>query len=314
MTRIAQDTVTLVAVDNPVNYISQLWLRLLRWIVCWAILVKAPLTLMASLPAVAAYLLLAESTGLSQTIWFTVGVVCAGCGAATINQCWESGFDARMARTRNRPLPTGALSLRTAILAAALFTVFGGGILWAKFSPLSGVLAILTVAWYILLYTPLKRHTPWCTEVGAVCGALPPLIGAAAAGVPGAPLAWMLAAILWVWQIPHFHPIAWRYRNDYQSGGFKMLAASEETIVQAGRRALAYALILIPLSLTPVFAGAGILYVVPVTLSGLMFAMIARLFQRPQGRDQSARLMFRYSLFHITLLLTLLLVDFRAGA
>src|SRR5690606_1359304 len=177
----------------------------------WAALTKLKLTAMATLPAILAYIAASSDPHPLPIFFLTIGVFLSASGAAALNQWTERHSDRRMKRTRRRPLPAGDLS-PSLVFALGLALVFSGTIcLGAAFSPFAALLTLAAAAIYWLVYTPAKRITPWCTEIGAISGAIPCLIGWAAAEGKLSPFAWLLFAILFLWQMPHFHPIAWRH-------------------------------------------------------------------------------------------------------
>ena len=149
-------------------------------------------------------------------------------GAAVLNQWLEREADAKMERTKYRPIPSGQIIPYNALMFGLGLSIFGSYLLYAGANPLSGLLTAITVASYVLLYTPLKKLTTWNTLIGAIPGALPPLIGWAAAEGRISTLGWILFVVLFLWQMPHFFAIAWTYRKDYQIGGFIMLSNADE--------------------------------------------------------------------------------------
>ena len=202
---------------------------------------------------------------------FGIGLVSSG--TAALNEVMEHEVDGRMRRTSGRPLPTGRMSLWHAVLVGLAATI-GGSIYLAVFTnPLTGLLTFLTSLVYLAAYTPLKRISPICTFVGAFPGAMPGVLGWTAAR---GRLEWgtlVLFAILFVWQFPHFFSIAWLYREDYASGGVKMLPVVEEDGRSTALRILAYSIALIPISILPSFMGmAGRIYLVGSAVLG--FAML----------------------------------------
>ena len=156
-----------------------------------------------------------------------VGTALVGSGAATLNQLIELSYDARMRRTARRPLASGRIAPSHALWFGVVLSVFGVAYLAISTNALAALLAALTLLSYLFLYTPLKRITPLCTLVGAIPGAAPPLIGWAAARGRLDPAAWALFAIVFLWQFPHFMPIAWMYREDYARAGYRVLPSGE---------------------------------------------------------------------------------------
>src|SRR5262249_52804291 len=184
-------------------------------------------------------------------------------GAAVLNQLYERDTDALMRRTRTRPLPAGRVGPADAAMFGAALSSGGLALLAARTNWLAAGLALATLLVYLVVYTPMKRRTPAATLVGAVPGALPALIGWTASHGSVAAGGAALFAIVFLWQIPHFMAIAWLYRDDYGKAGFPMLPVVEPDGVRAGRQAVAYAALLLPVALAPTFTGlAGTVYLV----------------------------------------------------
>jgi heme o synthase len=201
-----------------------------------------------------------------------VGTLLVAGGTGTLNQFLERGSDAAMRRTARRPLPSGRMRPVSALVFGLLLAAVGGTLLWVEVNPLASVLALLTLASYLLFYTPLKRRTPLCTLVGAFPGAMPPLIGWAAARGSLSPEAWGLYAILFFWQFPHFLAIAWMYREDYERAGLHMLPAGDRQGRFTAREILAFTMALLPVSMFPAaFHQVGTVYVFGAGLAGLGF-------------------------------------------
>ncbi len=156
------------------------------------------------------------------------GTLLVASGTGTLNQYLERDFDAQMRRTRRRPVAAGRVRPSTAAWFGVLLSSVGAVYLFVAVNPLACALALFTLTTYLLVYTPLKRKTPLCTLVGAFPGAMPPLIGAAAAGSITSGKAWILYAVLFLWQFPHFMAIAWMYREDYARAGYLMFPAENE--------------------------------------------------------------------------------------
>ncbi len=201
-----------------------------------------------------------------------LGTLLVAGGTGTLNQYLERGSDRAMRRTARRPLPSGRMRPGAALGFGLLLAVVGGALLWFEVNPLASVLALLTLASYLLFYTPLKRKTPLCTLVGAFPGAMPPLIGWAAARGSLSAEAWGLYAILFFWQFPHFLAIAWMYREDYERAGLHMLPARDREMRFTSREILAFTLALLPVSMFPVLLHqTGTLYLVGSLAAGLGF-------------------------------------------
>lgn len=238
-----------------------------------------------------------------------VGTGLIASGTAALNQWYEFDADARMHRTRQRPIPSGRISRRRAFWFAIALSVVGLAELTFWVNPLTGFLGLFTMASYLLLYTPMKRRSRHSTTVGAIPGAMPPLIGFAAAAGALTAEAWVLFAILFIWQFPHFYSIAWMYREDYGRAGIRMLPVEEPDGISTARQIVGFLLLLIPVSLMPVALGmTGKLYLAGATLLGLYFLRAgARVF-----RDKSlahARGVLLASVVYLPVLYGLLLID-----
>lgn len=211
----------------------------------------------------------AELITLANTILGT-GLIASG--TAALNQWYERESDRKMRRTERRPIPAGVLTARSALWFGIGLAVLGFVDLAVWVNPLSGLLGLITVLSYLFIYTPLKQRTSLSTVVGALPGAMPPMIGyAAAAGHLNAD-AWSLFAILFLWQFPHFLAIAWMYRDDYERAGIRMLPVVEPDGESTSRQIVIYASTLIPVSLFPTILGmTGRVYVIGALLLGGWF-------------------------------------------
>jgi len=235
------------------------------------------------------------------------GLVAGGTGA--FNQLLEREDDARMRRTAGRPLPARRLEPGAALRFAALLSA--GGILYLALlvNGLASLLAFATWASYLFLYTPLKKRTTWCTAVGAFPGAMPPLIGWAAARGTLDPQAWILYAILFLWQFPHFLSIAWMYREDYARGGIVMLPVVDPAGTATGRQIVAYALALLPVGVMPTFLGmAGPVYFLGALLLSLGFLWFSIRAARSHS-NLHAKHLLHASVAYLPLLFALLMLD-----
>lgn len=208
-----------------------------------------------------------------------VGTMLVASGTGTLNQYIERRFDAQMRRTAGRPLPAGRIHPSLALWFGVVLSIAGGFYLALLVNLLASVLALLTLSTYLLLYTPLKRKTPLCTLVGAFPGAVPPLIGWAGESGSLSAEAWLLYAILFLWQFPHFMAIAWMYREDYARAGYRTLPQGERQGRFMAWQTIVFSLALIPVSLIPaVQQRAGLVYFVAVlVLSSGFFYCAARL-------------------------------------
>ena len=247
-----------------------------------------------------------EASALLGTLLAT-GLVAGG--AAAGNQLLEQERDARMERTRARPLPSGRMSPETAAICGLVLTVVGLGYLALAVTPLAAILALITFVSYVFVYTPLKPRTHLSTVVGAVPGALPPLIGWAAATGTLSPAAWVLFCILFLWQLPHFLAIAWLYREDYARAGYPMLTVVDPSGRATARQTIANAAALIPVSLLPAVAGiSGPFYFWAALTLGLLFLGAAIHFALRLTRE-AARCVVVGSISYLALLLLALLLS-----
>lgn len=193
-------------------------------------------------------------------------------GTAALNQWYEREADVKMRRTQGRPIPSGRVTPTRAFWFGMMLEVVGSLELWLGLNALTSLLGIATILLYLCAYTPMKQKTWWSTTVGAIPGAIPPLIGYAAASGTLRADAWVLFAILFIWQFPHFYAIAWMYREDYSRAGIRMLPVVEPDGVSTSRQILLYSVLLIPISLLPHWLGmAGSIYLVGALAMGLMF-------------------------------------------
>lgn len=201
-----------------------------------------------------------------------IGTALIASGTAALNQWYEREADRQMRRTQLRPLPAGRLKPVEALWFGIGLAIAGGLELGFGVNWFCSALGISTLLMYLGLYTPLKQKTWWSTTVGAVPGAMPPLIGYAAAANRLTPEAWVLAAILFLWQFPHFYAIAWMYREDYSRAGIRMLPVVEPDGESTARQILLYSVLLIPISLLPKWMGmTGTIYMTGALALGLFF-------------------------------------------
>jgi len=270
-------------------------------------LVKARLSLLVLSTTLVGYLL---GQGKGAVSWFAlvatlVGTAMSACGAAALNQWWERDVDILMKRTRDRPLPAGRMHPTDALLFGILFSVFGVAIL-SLVNTLAAALSAATIIVYVLIYTPLKRISAINTLVGAIPGALPPLIGwIAATGEPSLP-GWVLFAILWFWQMPHFLAIAWMYREEYAGAGFIFLTGGDEQGIATSRQILLYTACLMVVTLAPAAIGLNnVWYLLGSFLLGLGFLVLGVRFAWTRTRI-AARQLFFGSIIYLPLLLALL--------
>jgi len=238
------------------------------------------------------------------------GTALAAGGAATLNQWFERRTDALMRRTKDRPIPSGQVTPVQAFLSGTTLSIAGTAQLLATCGGLAAALAAATILSYILVYTPLKRRTRWATELGAVSGALPPLIGWAAARGTIDGLGWSLFALLFFWQIPHFLAIAWTYRRDYEAADFPMLPVIDGDGRTTAWWSLINTVILAGATLVPAVLGqTGWLFGGAALVLGAAFVVFAAAMLRAEQRNTAARRLFFYSIFYLPALLAVLVVD-----
>ncbi len=272
-------------------------------------LTKPRITALVLVTAAVGYAVGAEgSFDALRFLVFLAGTALLCGGASTLNQYLERDADARMVRTSRRPIPAGRLRPDEA-LAFGLALCAAGLVLLSFVNLLTVALGAASLASYVLAYTPLKRVTSLCTVVGAVPGALPPLMGwAAARGELGA-AGWGLFAILFLWQLPHFLAIGWLYRDDYARGGFPMLAVTDPDGSSSGRQALLYTTALLPVTLAAgVLAAAGQGYLWGALAMGFVFLACAALFAWKRS-IAAARRLFLVSVIYLPALLGLMVFD-----
>ena len=238
-----------------------------------------------------------------------IGTMLAAAGTATLNQYTEREADALMRRTAARPIPSGLISPTEAFWLGSILVVFGVVYLSVLSNVLAAALTLATTVLYLGVYTPLKKITPLATFIGAFPGAIPPLIGWAAARGSLSLGAWILFAILFLWQFPHFLAIAWMYREDYARAGIKMLPVVEPSGDRTFRQILVTAAILVPISLLPSVIGiAGIGYFFGATVLGMALLQVCFWAERSRTNIRAKWLMHA-TVIHIPVLLALMILD-----
>ena len=276
----------------------------------YAALTKPRLNLLVVATSAAGYYLGASGR---PDIWRMTQAVAATAlvagSAAALNQVYERDTDALMRRTRNRPLPDGRVAPADACIFGIILAVIGLGLLGTRANLLAASLAAATIVIYLVLYTPLKRRSPIATLVGAVPGALPPLIGWTASHNSISTGGVALFAIVFLWQIPHFMAIAWLYRDDYSKAGFPMLPVLEPDGRRAGYQAVLYAGGLLPASLVPSLTGlSGSAYFAVALMLGIALLWLAGRFARVRS-DASARTLFFGSIVYLPLIWVAMIWD-----
>jgi heme o synthase len=230
-------------------------------------------------------------------------------GAAALNQLLEREHDAMMARTKDRPLPAGKLQPETVLIFGGISSGVGLIYLALGVNLLTSLIGAVTLISYVFIYTPLKRITTLNTVVGAIPGALPPLMGWTAARGEMSMGGWTLFAILFFWQLPHFLAIAWMYREEYAKAGFVMLPVLDPGGARTGRQAVSHTLGLLPVSLAPfLFQIAGVYYLAGAFVLGMVFIGFAMQFSR-RMTCESARRLFYISILYLPLLLIMMVLD-----
>jgi heme o synthase len=273
-------------------------------------LTKPRLNLLVVLTSAAGYYLgVVGSPSVLPMVQAVTGTALVAGGAAVLNQVYERETDSLMRRTRMRPLPDGRVTAAQARVFGLALSLLGLLTLALVTNATATLLALATLVVYLIVYTPMKRRSSFATLVGAVPGALPPLIGWAAARGTVSVGGWTLFAIVFLWQIPHFMAIAWMYRDDYRSAGFPMLPVVEPDGRRTGQQALLYAIALLPFSLAPSFVGvSGSTYLwVALVLGGALLVLAARF--AAARSDNAARWLFFGSITYLPLIWTAMILD-----
>ena len=238
-----------------------------------------------------------------------IGTTMLAGGAGAINHYIEKDLDMLMDRTKSRPIPAGLISSQTALYFGIIQSVLGFGLLLVYVNVLTALLGLLTIALYIFVYTPLKMITWLNTTIGAVPGALPALGGWAASANELNPNAWILFAILFLWQHPHFYAIALMCKEDYKKAGFKMLPVIEEDNNRTNRQIIWHAFLLIPVSLFFVVTGVlGSIYFWGAAILGVVYLLSGIPLLR-ESSVKNAKLLLRTSVLYLPLLLVIILID-----
>lgn len=270
----------------------------------FAELVKARLTLLVLLTTAVGYYLAAAAPinplGLFHAVF---GTALAAAGAAALNQWWERRLDALMYRTRSRPIPAGRMSPRDALILGCLLSIAGVVYLTFACNWLSALFAAATIVIYIFAYTPLKRVSTFNTLVGAIPGALPPVVGWAAASGGAGIGAWTLFSILFFWQLPHFFAIAWMYREDYARAGFEMISKDDKTGVRSASQSVLFCILLLFICGGPAFLRiVSYNYLtIELGLNALLIFAAMRFLRTQDVKD--ARRLFLTSIVYLPLLL-----------
>ena len=221
-----------------------------------------------------------------------IGITLLAFGVATLNQVWERKTDALMERTAKRPLPTNKVSVAEALIFGLLLCLTAEIYLAVLVNSLTAILGIVVIVGYVLLYTPLKTRTSMSTAIGAIPGAMPPLMGFTSAANEITLGAWTLFALLFLWQFPHFLAIAWMYREQYAKAKILMLPVIEPEGKITAQQIVIFTLLLIPVSLAPYFLGiAGVVYLAGASLLGMWFLAASIQTARAKTTEQARKLL-----------------------
>lgn len=237
------------------------------------------------------------------------GTTLMAMGTASLNHYLERNADSRMRRTANRPLPIGSLRPRDAMVFGLGLVIAGAVYLALLLNPLACLLGVATSVTYLGIYTPLKRHTPHATTIGSFPGALPPLIGWAAARGSLSVDAWILFGILFFWQFPHFLSIAWMYRKDYERAGIRMISVGDSTGAATFGQIIWTAAVLVPISLLPAVTGlAGMRYFFEALILGMLLVLVCLWSARTKSNGRAKWLMHATAIY-LPLLLALMMLN-----
>jgi len=273
---------------------------------------KSRIVLMVLITTAAGFLFAAKHVDPVLLVHALIGTALVAAGTNALNQYVERDLDAKMHRTRSRPLPAGRMTPRTALLFSTAIAILGTLYLGVFVNWLTAVLGAFTLTSYIFVYTPLKRVSTICTLVGAIPGAIPPLMGWTAATNALTPGGWIAFGILFLWQLPHFMAISWMYRDDYARGGFAMLSVRDEDGSAVARQAILYTFALLAVSVLPwIFGMAGLVYLIGAVVSGVM--LLAAAIRFFHDRDiKHARSVFMISNLYLLTVMLLLVVNARS--
>ena len=276
----------------------------------WVELAKPRITLMVVLTTAVGFLLAVPGPfPVLRFLHTLLGTALVASGSSALNQVWERDHDARMRRTVDRPLPSGRMAPDLALLFGVVLALAGMAELAVFVNLLTALLGGLTLAGYVFVYTPLKRVTSLSTVVGAIPGAVPPLMGWTAVRDALEPGGWILFAILFLWQMPHFLAIAWLYREDYGRGGYPMLPVVDPSGVSTARQAILYGAALLPVSLLPsLFGLTGVIYLGAALLLGIGLLGYCWEFSRALSHPSAKKLMMA-SVLYLPAILLLMVLD-----
>jgi protoheme IX farnesyltransferase len=273
---------------------------------------KARIVMMVLITTAAGYLIAARPVDAIILLHTLIGTAMVAAGTNALNQYIEREHDAKMRRTRLRPLPDGRITPRAALVFSSVIAIVGTLYLGLLVNWLTAALGAFTLTSYIFVYTPLKRISTACTIIGAIPGAIPPLMGWTAATNHLALGGWIAFAILFFWQLPHFMAISWIYREDYGRAGFVMTSVRDGNGTATARQAIYYSLALLAVSVAPSFAGmTGVAYLVGAIILGaaITAASVRFFFERS---NKTAMKLFMTSNLYLVVVMTLLVISARS--
>jgi protoheme IX farnesyltransferase len=277
------------------------------WVSDFAELVKAQLTLLVLVTTAVGFYMGAPPRFAPLALFHAVfGTALAAGGAAALNQWWECRLDALMSRTKSRPIPGGRMSPALALSLGGFLSLAGVIYLARACNSLSATLAAVTVLLYVLAYTPLKRISTTNTLIGAIPGAIPPLIGWAAIRGELGPGAWSLFIIMFFWQMPHFFALSWKYRADYKRAGFRMISSDDESGARSSSQSVLFCMLLLIVSGFPFYVHlTSAAYLFCAVALGSGFIVMAMRFHR-EKTPKSAHDLFLTSIIYLPLLMAVL--------
>ncbi len=283
---------------------------LLRAVRAYPELAKIRLASLVTVTAAVGFVMAAPGPVHLWTLFATaLGTLLAAAGAMALNELLEVREDARMRRTMHRPLPAGTITPRHALVFGVGVAAAGLGELALFANAVTALLGLTVVVIYTLVYTPLKRRSPLCTLAGAVCGAIPPMMGWTATGAALSFGAWLLAGALFLWQIPHFLALAWLYREDYARGGFRMLPVVDPSGRSTGGVAVLYSLALVPVGVLAALGGmTGWRFAAAALVLGAALVALSALLAA-RRTEAVARRLFLATLAYLPLLLGVMVAD-----
>ena len=246
-----------------------------------------------------------------DVFYLILGVALSSAGVSTLNGYIESNLDKKMKRTLNRPIPSGKITSNQALMFGLSVSIIGVLDLYYFISPLAGLLSLLTLGLYLLIYTPLKRKTEWNTIIGAIPGAIPPIGGWVAATGEINLGAWIFFALLFAWQIPHFIAIAWIYRKDYKSAGFKMITTGDNIDSKIKYYIGIFSVLVLIFSILPTFIGLGGIFYFLGTII-ITFYLLRKSYKMimKQNHNNAKKLLFATIIYYPALLIIFVIDQF----